>query len=1216
MEVGNIFIKIGAKWDEVEKATAAVDKAMVKIGDKFQKVGKDLSIMGGAITAAMGLIIVKTANLGDQFYDLSQRTGIAVETLSSFKLAADKSGTSIGGFATGMKGLSRAMADAASGGKESKEAFDAVGVSATDSAGKLRPLDQVMLDVADRFAAMENGAEKNALALKLFGKSGMDLIPMLNLGRKGLEENIEQMKKFGIVTTEDARLGDAFNDAMTELQAATGGLTRVIGNALIPAMTSLATKAADIIAKVSAWAREHPLLIKVISGTVLGLGGLLTILGSVSYAIGTVLKHIPTLVNGFKVLVAGLKGIIALASKTIVFTFAIAGVAIVGAAVLKMIEDFKKLREAGESTAEALQNIFKNFNPFKSISREGLGKFLTDMEEARNKANDFKGVMILLGDAFRAIKSAIDPATSSLVSLAVIFKEFGLKTRTELTAELANATNALILLKTSAEATPGAIKVLEDKIKALKEGITGVTVETRSLAEQLGITFRADVEARIKKLNDALLQYRGKLTADEIQRIHEEINTLKEKLMALKGPVIDLDKAFQTLMDSMDNLPLTGEEVAADISDAFKDLRDEMQKDFEKLAMKDLPAYLQNIPVVSDKAAEETRQMWTETTDQMAKAFGEAFASILKDGLNFCNLMKSLVQGMVNAIATLVGKIMSKAFTDLFHNIATSSAGVFSGFSEEASTAAISIAAAFATIWIGIGVGMIESARQWDEYWDKVIEDARRAGEIIVETITSAMLRAGKAINSLDPSKRIGGLINPTEWQKAFRTIENAIKGVKTASEDLEDAWSKLLSEAKRLGKEGSKALIDLILAFRAAGKESKVLNEYMQSWLNTIPAALETLIAGIKKIGPEARDAGGDINGLGRIALLTFNSMIASGMSWIDAVNAMAGPLAALRDKYKELGMEADPALKRLFRIVGITQKHKELFEQIDATRQILIALGNSAWLTADAWKTLTGQAIGQFHQLRHEGLSVADSLRAMAPTLQAIVNYAATYGLQLDAQTQSLVNQAKKMGLIKDAQKDTGTVLVEGFNRVCDILIAIAKVLGADISGLMDDINIKVGTFYRKTEDVVTAWKLVEGVMVPFNESLEDAIALAKKLGIVVSEIGHDLVPFITAIGNGGGPAVTGGGRTGSNISRFASGGIAWTPQLARIAERGPEIIMPLREYRAEAAPSAGGRNGPVTVNIKPLLIDKKDHYLIEFIQDNFDHHVFRVPTAVVGG
>jgi hypothetical protein len=86
-------------------------------------------------------------------------------------------------------------------------------------------------------------------------------------------------------------------------------------------------------------------------------------------------------------------------------------------------------------------------------------------------------------------------------------------------------------------------------------------------------------------------------------------------------------------------------------------------------------------------------------------------------------------------------------------------------------------------------------------------------------------------------------------------------------------------------------------------------------------------------------------------------------------------------------------------------------------------------------------------------------------------------------------------------------------------------------------------------------------------------------------------------------------------SKLPHAASGGVFTRPTLAHIAEREPEIVMPLRDYRAEAV-QATGRSGPVVVNIRPVVIDKKDRYLIEFIQEGFDHNVFRIPTASVGG
>ena len=47
---------------------------------------------------------------------------------------------------------------------------------------------EILLETADKFKGLPNGVDKTAIALKLFGRSGKDMIPVLNLGSKGIQE--------------------------------------------------------------------------------------------------------------------------------------------------------------------------------------------------------------------------------------------------------------------------------------------------------------------------------------------------------------------------------------------------------------------------------------------------------------------------------------------------------------------------------------------------------------------------------------------------------------------------------------------------------------------------------------------------------------------------------------------------------------------------------------------------------------------------------------------------------------------------------------------------------------------------------------------------------------------------------------------------------------------------------------------------------------------
>jgi len=179
------------------------------IGEKFGRImgalGVGLSLQQAA--SAMKNLIDKA----DGFKDISQKTGVAVETLSKFSQIAENSGTSLDSVAVGFKKLSASMISANAGNREMIAIFDALNVEFKDSQGNMRDVDDVMLDVADRFTTLEDGALKSATAVKIFGKSGTELIPMLN-------EGSEAVNKFqSTIDAEFAESADKFNENINEM---------------------------------------------------------------------------------------------------------------------------------------------------------------------------------------------------------------------------------------------------------------------------------------------------------------------------------------------------------------------------------------------------------------------------------------------------------------------------------------------------------------------------------------------------------------------------------------------------------------------------------------------------------------------------------------------------------------------------------------------------------------------------------------------------------------------------------------------------------------------------------------------------------------------------------------------------------------------------------------------------------------------------------------
>lgn len=232
MTVAELFAKLGLKVDG--KSFSAGEKM---IGG----IKKGLAALAAYSTVKIGFGFVKEiADAADHLDELAQKTGVPVETLQELGYAAGFSGVSIEQLGGALGTLARTMDRAQRGSKEQASAFKAAGVSYKDAAGNLRPVDDVLGDLADRFAAMPDGPKKSALAVRVFRGAGRDLIPVLNEGREGLAKLREEFRKSGaMIDGPTAESFAGFNDDMDRLHHQVYGLKVQIVSALLPGLKLL-----------------------------------------------------------------------------------------------------------------------------------------------------------------------------------------------------------------------------------------------------------------------------------------------------------------------------------------------------------------------------------------------------------------------------------------------------------------------------------------------------------------------------------------------------------------------------------------------------------------------------------------------------------------------------------------------------------------------------------------------------------------------------------------------------------------------------------------------------------------------------------------------------------------------------------------------------------------------------------------------------------------
>ena len=248
--------------------------------------------MLGASAAVVGSILAvgkSTADYAGDMYDMARGAGIGVEAFQKLAYAGRMSGVETEKLSASLVKFDRMVAEATGGNKTYMQTFEDLGIKIKDSAGNLRQPNEIFEDVADIFHNTEDGIGKTALAVELFGKSGADLIPMLNDGKAGLKAFYAEAERLGLaLSNEMIAKGDAFSDQLENIGEQVKGVKLQLGAALIPALSAATEKISKVIDKITKWVQENPELAATIGNIAMTTGKWIAILGTAAIAIGSV----------------------------------------------------------------------------------------------------------------------------------------------------------------------------------------------------------------------------------------------------------------------------------------------------------------------------------------------------------------------------------------------------------------------------------------------------------------------------------------------------------------------------------------------------------------------------------------------------------------------------------------------------------------------------------------------------------------------------------------------------------------------------------------------------------------------------------------------------------------------------------------------------------------------------------------------------------------
>lgn len=236
--VGQLLVELSANVarlrTDMERASGLVEQHTRRMASAASIASGALSAIGaglsiGAIASQFGAAVNALAALDDA----AESTGASVEGLSSLLNTLAPTGVTLDQIADAAGKLTKSMAGAGEDGSKAAEAFKAIGVATQDAAGNLRPVDDVMVDVARSLAQFEDGTNKVVIAQALFGKSGAALLPML-------KDLASRQREGATVTGEQAAAAESLANAYRQLKYNGELMSQSIAGKIIPDLARLA----------------------------------------------------------------------------------------------------------------------------------------------------------------------------------------------------------------------------------------------------------------------------------------------------------------------------------------------------------------------------------------------------------------------------------------------------------------------------------------------------------------------------------------------------------------------------------------------------------------------------------------------------------------------------------------------------------------------------------------------------------------------------------------------------------------------------------------------------------------------------------------------------------------------------------------------------------------------------------------------------------------
>jgi len=669
--------KLGGSFDVVagkaRNAGKEADDAAKRIESSNKRTAAAIGLVVSATVVGFTALVKHQLDVADATGKMAQRLGVSTEFLSGMGYAAKSSGADMQVLDTSLQSLAESQLKAAGGNKQFSAAFAALRVPIKDANGDLKSLADLLPMIAERFRAMPDGANKAALAAKLFGAEGAKLIPMLNQGAEGLAAMSEEAAKLGLVlskqATDDAA---ALNDQLARMKDMAVGLANQFLSDMLPALQALSDGMGNAAQQGSNMAE----VADVLAG---GLKGLVLVVGTLSNGVQGMAEIVAAAITAMGIAIDATRQNFAKMGETHDKVQSLILHGHIGDAITAWKQG---LIDMGDTSSTAFDKLVKN----GASAVDALKSQAMDVQKLYHQlfpSDAEKGQLAIDADT-AALRKEMDRNHAALMAPAV-------------STDWNSRTDAAAAYERQLKAVSGAYAKLadiQDKLEGKSDPLTKAWTDSaaaiRSIAAQGAILIKnGQDEATVQALVSAAI--------DDATTARNHAIDVAKRQMDVSGRMIEQmqQEADLAVLNPRDQaIARAGQDYEINYRERNLKLTQD-QKAADKERVEEMAAATFDLKKMADEQnqiAQEYAGFWENAAGSISKSFGDLITGQTRSWKDFGKSLKSIAQQFVSDLISqfirlrVLGPLLSGAMSGV--------AGWF-GIRGDLSGSALSIANAY-----------------------------------------------------------------------------------------------------------------------------------------------------------------------------------------------------------------------------------------------------------------------------------------------------------------------------------------------------------------------------------------------------------------------------------------------------------------------------------------------------------------------------------------